>query len=199
MTTQKQVWNKIAPEWYEFKINPSEKVLKFLKNKNGKILDLGAGAGRHLKKIKNGKMYLTDFSAKMIELAKKRAREKEIQAEFVVSSITKLLFKNNFFDSAIAIAVFHCIKGKKRREKAVKELFRVLKPKAKALIAVWNKNSKKFKNAKKERYIKWRDKGERYYYLFDEEEVYSLFKKIGFKIISKYPPERNISFVIQKP
>jgi len=195
--SQKQVWNNIANEWYEFKINPSEKVLNFLKRKKGKILDLGSGAGRHLAQISNGKMYLVDFSEKMIKLAKERAKEKKIDAEFSVAEIGKLPFKNNFFDSAIAIAVFHCIKPKEQ-EKAVKELFRVLKPKAKALIAVWNKNSKKFRNAKKERYVKWRDKGERYYYLFDAREIYDLFKKVGFKVISKYNPERNIIFIVQK-
>jgi len=196
--TQKQVWNNIAEEWYEFKINPSDKVLKFLKGKKGKILDLGSGAGRHLIKIKNGKMYLTDFSKNMIKLAKERAKEKKIEAEFAVAEIGKLPFLDNFFDSAIAIAVFHCIKGEKRRERAVKELFRVMKPRAKALIAVWNKNSKKFRNLEKERYVKWRDKGERYYYLFDAAEIYNLFKKTGFKIVSKYAPERNIIFVVQK-
>jgi len=195
--SQKQVWNNIASEWYEFKINPSEKVLNFLKGKKGKILDLGSGAGRHLRKIPDGKIYLVDFSRSMIKLAKKRAKEKKIDAEFSVAEIGKLPFENNFFDSAIAIAVFHCIKPKEQ-EKAVKELFRVLKPKAKALIAVWNKNSKKFKNAKKERYVKWRDKGERYYYLFDAGEIYDLFKKVGFKVISKYNPERNIIFIVQK-
>ena len=195
--SQKQVWNNIASEWYEFKINPSEKVLNFLKRKKGKILDLGSGAGRHLRKIPDGKIYLVDFSRSMIKLAKKRAKEKKIDAEFSVAEIGKLPFENNFFDSAIAIAVFHCIKPKEQ-EKAVKELFRVLKPKAKALIAVWNKNSKKFKNAKKERYVKWRDKGERYYYLFDAGEIYDLFKKVGFKVISKYNPERNIIFIVQK-
>jgi len=196
--TQKQTWDNIAEEWYEFKINPSEKVLNFLKGKNGKILDLGGGAGRHLIKVKDGKMYLADFSGKMIKLAKKRAKEREIQAEFAVSEITKLPFPDNFFDSAIAIAVFHCIKGEKNREKAVKELFRVLKPKAKVLIAVWNKNSKRFRNAKKERYVKWRDKGERYYYLFDAKEIYDLFKDAGFKIVKKEIPERNIIFVVRK-
>jgi ubiquinone/menaquinone biosynthesis C-methylase UbiE len=196
--TQKQVWNNIASEWYKFKINPSKHVLDFLKGKKGNILDLGSGAGRHLIKIKDGKMYLADFSKKMIELAKRVAREKKIEAEFAVSNITKLPFPDNFFDSAIAIAVFHCIKGEKNREKAVKELFRVLKPKAKALIAVWNKNSKKFRNSKKERYVKWRNKGERYYYLFDKREIYDLFKRVGFKIISKKTPERNIIFVAEK-
>ena len=135
----------------------------------------------------------------MIELAKERAKEKSIDAEFYVANLTKLPFPDNFFDSAIAIAVFHCIEGKENREKATKELFRVMKPGAKAEIAVWNKNTRWFKNSKKERYVNWRDKGKRYYYLFDEEEAHDLFKKAGFKIASREEPGRMIIFVIRKP
>jgi ubiquinone/menaquinone biosynthesis C-methylase UbiE len=160
---------------------------------------LGSGAGRHLVKIKNGKMYLVDFSKKMIELAKKRAKEKSIDSEFKVANLTNLPFEDNFFDSAIAIAVFHCIKGEKNREKAAKELFRVLKPGAKAEIVVWNKDSMRFKNAGKEKLIKWRDKGARYYYLFEEKEAHDLFKKAGFKIFSREEPQRSIIFTVRKP
>lgn len=195
---QKQIWDNIAEEWYEFKNNPAEHVLDFLKDKKGNVLDLGSGAGRHLVKIKDGKMYLVDFSRKMIELAKKRAKEKEIEAEFKVADLKKLPFPDNFFDSSIAIAVFHCIKGENKREKAVKELFRVLKPGAKAEIGVWNKNTRWFRNSKKERCVKWRDKGERYYYLFDEKEIHDLFKRAGFKIVSKEEPMRMIIFIVQK-
>lgn len=196
---QRQVWNNIAEEWYEFKINPAEHVLDFLKDKKGNILDLGSGAGRHLIKIKNGKMYLVDFSKKMIELAKKRAKEKNIEAEFKVTDLKKLPFPNNFFDSAIAIAIFHCIKGENNREKAAKELFRVMKKGAKAEIVVWNKDSMRFKNAGKEKFIKWRDKGARYYYLFEKKEAYDLFKRVGFKIVSREEPMRTIIFIVKKP
>ena len=196
---QQKVWNNIAQEWYDFRTKSLEHTLEFLKGKTGNILDLGSGAGRNLINIKNGKMYLVDFSKEMIKLAKKRAKQKNIEAEFFVSKLIKLPFKDNFFDSAIVIASLHCIKGAKNREKTVKELFRVLKPGAKAEITVWNKNSKKFKNSPKERHVKWRDKGARYYYLFDEKEIHELFKKAGFKITSKEIPRRNIIFVVEKP
>ncbi len=195
---QKEVWNRIAEEWYEFKTSPAEHVLRFLKGKKGKILDLGSGAGRHLKKIRNGKMYLVDFSENMINLAKKKAEQKKIDAEFFVSDLAKLPFEDNFFDAAIFIAALHCIEGEKNRKKTVEELYRVLKPKAKAEIAVWNKNSKKFMKSAKERYVKWREKGERYYYLFDADEIYKLFEQAGFKITFKEEPTRNIVFEVQK-
>ena len=48
---QQKIWDNIAKEWFEFKTKPAEHTLQFLKNKKGKILDLGSGSGRHLKKI----------------------------------------------------------------------------------------------------------------------------------------------------
>jgi len=196
---QEKVWNNIAQEWYEFKTKPAQHTLEFLEKKTGNVLDLGSGAGRHLMKIKNGRMYLVDFSKQMIKFAKKRATQKNIDAEFYIAPLTKLPFQDNFFDSAIVISSLHCIKGKTNRKKTIKELFRVLKPGAEAEITVWNKNSKRFKNSPKERYVKWRDKGARYYYLFDEKEVHELFKQAGFKIKKRFEPRRSIIFIVKKP
>jgi|TARA_Y100000310_G_scaffold244826_1_gene249723 ubiquinone/menaquinone biosynthesis C-methylase UbiE len=199
MVSQKQVWDNIAEEWYEFKSEPSEYILDFLRKQKGNVLDLGGGAGRFLVNIKCGKMYLTDFSKEMVRLARKRAKEKNIKAEFVVASSDKLPFKDNFFDSAICASHLHCIKGAKARKKAIQELFRVLKKGAYAKITVWNKNIKRFKNSPKERYVKWRDKGQRYYYLYEPKEIYELFESIEFKITEKFTPDRNIAFIIKKP
>lgn len=197
--SQEKVWDNIAQEWYEFKTKPAEHTLEFLKGKTGKVLDLGSGAGRHLVKLKKGQMYLVDFSKEMIELAKKRAHDKKIKAEFFVSDLTKLPFENNYFDFAIAVASIHCVQGKENREKTVQELFRVLKPEGLAEIAVWNKDSKRFKNALKEKYVKWRDKGARYYYLYSKEEIYDLFKKVGFEIVEKEDPRAMVVFIVRKP
>jgi ubiquinone/menaquinone biosynthesis C-methylase UbiE len=195
---QQKIWNAIAPEWHEFKQIPSELSKNFLKKCSGKVLDLGSGSGRHLTKIKNGKMYLIDFSKEMLKLAKKKAQKKKITAEFIQADLTKLPFKDNFFDYAIIINSLHCLKPKEHK-KAIKELFRVMKPKSKILIGVWNFNSKRFnqKNGK-EKMIKWQDKGKRYYYLFEEKEVHKLFEKIGFKIISTHNSEMMINFIVKK-
>lgn len=195
---QQSIWNKIAPEWDEYKKIPAEHTINFLKKTSGKVLDLGSGSGRHLVKIKNGKMYLVDFSKEMLKLAEKRAEEKNIDAKFFVSDISKLLFKDNFFDYAICISALHCVKGEKNREKVVKELYRVLKKGGKAEIGVWNIKSKRFKNSPKEKYVGWTDKGKRYYYLYDEKEIHELFKKIGFKILSSHNSEMMINFVAGK-
>jgi len=198
--SQHQVWNAIAPEWHEFKVKDektNKNTIEFLSKQKGNVLDLGSGSGRYLQKVKDGKMYLVDFSEKMIELAKKKAKKEKIEAEFFISSMTKLPFEDNFFNAGIANSSFHCL-NPKEQILAVKELYRILKPRAKAEISVWNIESKRFKNSPKEKYIKWRDKGERYYYLFSPKEVYDLFEKAGFSIIEKQVPGIMISFVVEK-
>jgi ubiquinone/menaquinone biosynthesis C-methylase UbiE len=198
MKSQKQVWNNLAEEWFKLKNNPIKRVLEFLENQSGKILDFGSGAGRHMIKIKKGKMYLLDFSKEMINFAKQKAQKEKIPCELIISPLNKIPFKNNFFDSAIFTSSLHCIKGEKNREKIIKELWRVLKPNAKIIVTVYNKDSKQFKNSPKEKYIKWKNKEERYYYIFNEKEIHNLFEKIKFKIIKSWEPKRSIEFIAQK-
>ena len=74
-----------------------------------------------------------------------------------------------------------------------------MKKKGKAFIGVWNFHSKRFNKEKgKERLIGWTDKGKRYYYLFEEDEIHELFKSAGFKILSKHNSEMMIQFVVEK-
>jgi len=198
MDNQKQVWNNIAKEWHARKKIPSKLSKSFIKKTNGKVLDFGSGSGRHLSKIKNGEMYLVDFSKEMLKLAQKKAKIKKIRAKFEQGNLTKLKFENNFFDFGIAISTLHCLKPLQQK-KAIKELYRVLKPKGKILIGVWNFNSKRFNQKRgKEKLIGWTDKGKRYYYLFDEKEIHTHFKKVGFKIISSHNSEMMINFIVQK-
>lgn len=197
---QEQVWDNIAEEWHEFKKIPSQKSIEFLEQTSGKVLDLGSGSGRHLTKVKDMKPYLVDFSQNLLDLAKSKAKKLNIEAEFIKSDLSKLPSEDNFFDYAISISALHCLTPESSK-KAIKELYRVLKPKAQVFIGVWNEDSKRFKNKKnktKELSIGWRDKGKRYYYLFNEEEIHNLFKKTGFKIISTHNSEMMINFVATK-
>ena len=198
MENQKQVWENIAEEWHEFKKLPAESTIEFLKKQKGKILDFGSGSGRHLIKIKSGKMYLLDFSEGMIKLAKEKAKKENIDAEFAVSSMTKTNYENNFFDGAICISALHCL-NKSEQKKAIKEIYRILKPKAQIFVGVWNKDSKRLKRHKgKETLIKWNNKGQRYYYLFNEKEIHNLFEKQNFKILSTNNSEMMIRFICEK-
>jgi ubiquinone/menaquinone biosynthesis C-methylase UbiE len=197
---QIKVWNSIAPEWHEYKKHSSELAKEFLKAQKGKILDLGSGSGRHLIKSKDSIFYLSDFSSKMIELAKQKAKKLGMlrKTEFSVADMAELPYEDNFFDAALSISAIHCT-PKKQHKKIIKELYRVMKPKSKTLIGVWNKKSKRFRNPKSsEKLINWTDKGERYYYLFEEKEIRDLFTKAGFKIIKEQNSEMMIRFIAKK-
>ena len=198
---QEQVWDNIAQEWHKFKTSPSQCATEFIDNSKGKILDFGSGSGRNLLNIKNTKgkeIYLVDFSQKMLDFALERAKKLKLNINTTKASLKKAPFEDNFFDAAICVAAIHCMPEEKNREKALKELYRVLKKGAKADIEVWNKNSERFKKAPKQKFINWRDKGKRFYYLYEEQELKDLLTKIGFKIIENPPHKANIIFIVEK-
>ena len=197
---QQQVWEKIAKPWQKFRNKPFPIVIEFLKNKTGKILDLGCGSGRHFLKLKNLKIYGVDFSDEMLKLAEKHAKQKNLNIILKKAFSERLPFEDNFFDSAIFIATLHCIRTASARKKALQELFRVLKLKANALITVWSKNQKRVKNKPKECFIPWTVNGKkykRYTYIYDKEELEALLKKIGFRIVKSWE-DKNINVVVEK-
>lgn len=181
---QKEIWDKIADKWAEYREEPVGEVIDFLKNKKGNVLDLGCGNGRNLCPIK-GKIYGTDFSDSQLNYAVKKAVERGIDFEPVIADCCSLPFSDNFFDSAICISTIHCIDEEEKRKKAVEELQRVLKPGAEAMISVWNKEREISKGKKEEMlgFIAVDGKSyKRYYYYFSEEELIALLKSAGFNV-----------------
>ena len=201
MEDQQKLWDKIAKEWHEFKTSKRKKdqrVIDFLKKQKGQVLDLGSGSGRYMENIKDGKMHLVDISKQMLYLEKKEAKERGIKGEYVVSEINKIPFRDEFFDAAISISSLHCIKGEKKRKQVLQELYRTLKKGGEAIIAVWNKEAHRFKNAKKEKYVGWRDLGKRYYYLYHADELKEQLENVGFSIKKEMEHRLMILFLIKK-
>ncbi|HRZ85497.1 MAG TPA: methyltransferase domain-containing protein [Candidatus Paceibacterota bacterium] len=197
---QLKVWNKIAPKWSEYKKEPPGMVIDFLKNKKGNILDLGCGSGRNFVETK-GTIYGVDFSDEMIKLAEKKSKQDNIKTNLFVAKATKLPFKDNFFDSVICIALIHCMKYKFQRKKTIKELYRIMKPKAQMLITVWDKDARRFKKEKKKMKVSWNVNGKklyRNYYLYDYEEFKSELENVGFKITKHFDPCSNIILIVEK-
>lgn len=203
---QEATWDKISSKWNQYKTegfgNRTGLLKRFYTSKDKRVLDLGCGSGRNFIKIK-GVIYGVDFSQKMLDLAKKKAEKIEANVTLIKSQAYKLEFKDNYFDKALFIATLHCIDTKLKRKKAVKELFRVLKPRGKAIISVWNKDSKRWKNKPREKLVSWNvgdTKVWRYYYLFSPDELKELLQSVGFKIVKEsHHTARNFVIVIEKP
>ncbi len=144
------------------------------------ILDIGCGNGRNMK-YDNYNFYGVDNCLKFIELAK------QVSPNVYLSDMTSLPFEDNLFDAIISIASFHHLSNNIRREQCLSELYRVLKPGGKILLSIWSINqshNKKldnkftygdnivpFKNNKGENI------GNRYYYIFQLDEIYNLLTK----------------------
>jgi ubiquinone/menaquinone biosynthesis C-methylase UbiE len=201
--TQHEIWNTIAPIWKEYRKVPNDEVKEFIRGKSGNILDLGCGSGRNFGAInKESKLYAVDFSEEMIKFSKAKAERLKLNADISVSSATSLPFKDNMFDAAIFAAVLHCIDSIGDRLKALKELFRVLKPGAEALITVWSKNHERIKGKTKDQRIPWSVgdiKLQRYYYIYELDELASLLKEAGFNIVSLTEDSNIIMAIVKKP
>jgi ubiquinone/menaquinone biosynthesis C-methylase UbiE len=195
---QEKIWDVIAFPWKSFRNNPVKEVREFLKDKKGKLIDIGCGSGRNFIKNKDIEVYAVDFSKNMIKLAEEYSRKNKIHAKIFKADAWYLPFPANFFNIGIYISALHCIPHKIKRENSIQELYRVLKPGARALISVWDKEQEKFRNSKKNIILKWginqddgsRKEYSRYYYLYDRKEINELIEKY-FKIIRTYEYEER--------
>ena len=187
---QEKIWDNIAKPWKKYVVKQIPGVEKFLKNKKGKVIDLGCGSGRNMIPNKNIKYTGIDFSLKQLEQAKEYLKDNQMKAKLIKSEVSNLKeIKDNTFDCGLFIAALHCIETPEKRKKSLEELYRVLKPKAKALITVWDSEDKRFSHIKNKGdiYMAWREDNiphMRYYYLYKKQELKELIKSSRFKIIS---------------
>lgn len=212
----KEIFNTIAPSWYGFRHHTIfRKELTHLAEswRKGKLLNAGCGHGADFIPFKdNFDLYGIDFSAEMIKLAHKYTEKHNFKANLKVEDIRSLPFSDNYFDWAIAIASYHHLDGKEDREKALQELFRVLKPGGEAFLTVWNKWQSRFFLKGKDTLVPFHYKGKtylRYYHLFSYGEIENLVKQAGFTLLDSFAEHsysfpvkyfsRNICIHIKKP
>lgn len=115
--------NVISFGFQNFVKTDSIKMLNIKPHEN--ILDLCCGTGDLTKIIKNyyPKAFVTglDFSDKMIEIAK----NKVLNAKFIQADATNLPFPDNTFD---AVTMGFGLRNIQNAEKAIEEIYRVLRP-----------------------------------------------------------------------
>lgn len=115
----------------------SEKMLceRFI-SRDAAILELGAGAGRvSLALVREGyrEITVTDFAPPMVEIAQTIFEDSRLpentELRFAVEDATQLRFPQASFDAVIfAFNGLQMIPKKERREQAIREIFRVLRP-----------------------------------------------------------------------
>lgn len=197
MATNAAIFDEIAESWYRVhhwsRFNQELKELS-LRWKQGRLLNIGCAHGPDFLPFKEGfELWGLDISRQMIRLALKYAAKFHLQVNLTVADAVSLPYRDNSFDWAIAIAVYHNITGEKERLQALVELKRVLKPQGEAFITVWNRWQPQFWLRGKEVSMPWRLKGKvlyRYYYLFSYAELDKLLKQSGFTVL-RLSPEKS--------
>ena len=148
----------------------SEKLLidKYFKPKS-KTFDIGCGSGRTAIALAQSgyEVIGIDITPKMIETAKTIALSKNIDIDYVVGDATNLKFPENYFDGSIfANNGWVQIPGKENRQKALNEIYRVLKPGGYLILTAH------------QRYYS----GSYFFFWIKNWVKYYTLRKIGFKI-----------------
>lgn len=218
----KETYDNISKDWEEKRQYYWEPVVNFveqIQNKeNIKFLDLGCGGGRHLelaekKGIKKENCIGCDYSISQLETVKQKG------FQTIQSDLINLKIEDNSFDYIICIAAHHHLLNKEEQLQSLKEMKRILKENGKILLANWfpeneflNKQIQKgkFKFENEDQKINEKNKGivkvtytyenqkhNRYYYLFEEQELIEICEKAELKVTKKEYHKGNLYLTLE--
>ncbi len=136
------------------KINLVAKMTPLRELENLQILDVGCGTGRTAIKIakelrNNGHLYGIDIYSKFaisgndLETVQNNARIEQVKEKttFQFGSATEIPFEDNRFDLVDISSVLHELPKSGEQDKAVSELYQVLKPGGYLYLSEWNRTS----------------------------------------------------------
>lgn len=114
-------------------------VVGFEKYANKKVLEVGCGVGTDLSQFAEHGAVVTgiDLSEKSVVLAKKRFEIFGLKGDLKVGDAENLPFVDNQFDLVYSIGVLHHTPD---TQKAINEIYRVLKPGGQTIVMLYNKN-----------------------------------------------------------
>lgn len=155
---------------------------------NDKILDLGCGAGRHMKFLaENGfEAYGVDYSENGIKATKELLQNHNLKVDLKISSVDEIPYEDEKFDGLVCYGVLY-YNPKEIIEKAAKEMHRILKKGAKAYVVIRSTQDYRYENSEKiskyeviinekdEKKAAFKENGMKMYF-FDKDEVQRVFR-----------------------
>ncbi|KAL0126115.1 hypothetical protein PUN28_004915 [Cardiocondyla obscurior] len=134
-----KVYDEISHHFNETRNKRWPNVTKFLESleKGTLLLDVGCGNGKYLCGDQNVYKMGCDRSSGLMDICRKRGFE-VLQCDCLY-----LPYKDDSMDAAISIAVIHHLSTRERRQRAISEIIRVLRPTGRCLIYVWAMEQRK--------------------------------------------------------
>lgn len=194
------VYNKIGGHFDITRVNHWSWITEFVeKLPHGSfILDNGCGNGRNMM-YSNYRFQGVDSSQTFVDMC----IEKGLNCE--LGDMCSLPFKDNTFDAILSIAAFHHLATPERRIKALQEMLRVLKPNGRVIMSVWSitqpVKTRRVFTKYGDTIVPWKNPSgtyNRYYYIFQIDEICSLFKQVGLKTAQHYWDTGNEIFELIK-
>ncbi|MBL7936598.1 MAG: class I SAM-dependent methyltransferase [Bacteroidia bacterium] len=107
---------------------------------NSVVLDFGVGTATLSillkKEYSQVKLEGVDVDNKILEIAKQKIKEQDVDVELTQYDGIKLPYPDNYFDRVVTSLVFHHL-DREQKENSLKEIYRVLKPNGELHIADW--------------------------------------------------------------
>ena len=196
----KDVYEKISKHFSNTRAFTWSWVYEFITSldKGSLILDIGCGNGRNMNNqnynfigIDNCKGFLNICRTKGLDV--------------IESDMTKIPLSDNIFDHIICIASFHHLSSLDNRIQSLLEIKRLVKFGGKILLSVWSiKQPLKTRRIFREygdtivKYNKFGEIYDRYYYIFNIDEIKNLFNIVGLSIIKHFYDCGNEVFILTK-
>lgn len=133
-----QLWEDLRPSAEGYVSACRRKVLEFLPQSGERILDAGSGPIQYAEYLEYSegfaKRVCVDLSRRALDEARRKLGDR---GEYVLASLLELPFPEDHFDAAVTLHTIYHIEGD-QQERAVRELLRVLKPGARAVVVYSN-------------------------------------------------------------
>jgi ubiquinone/menaquinone biosynthesis C-methylase UbiE len=213
----RQTFEAIAEHFDKTRYKPWPETVEYVESlpKHSRILDIGCGNGRNsvLARREGHEVVGVDFSRNLLGIAVKKLARKLLAKEshFLAGDASLMPVKENSFDAALYIATLHHIPAAEDRLKSLMELRHCLKPEGTALISVWAIDQPKFEELLEKKsedpeyadiFLPWtRSDGkvfQRYYHLFEEDELKDLVTKSGLQTEKYFKSSDNYFARVKK-
>jgi SAM-dependent methyltransferase len=164
---------------------------------NSLVYDVGCGPGRNIRQGMIG----IDNCENFIKICKNKNKD------VILGDMTDLPLETNSGVGIICIAAFHHLNNPFDQLKALMEFKRILKPGSHIMISVWSinqshagKGNRKLTFHYGDNMVPWNSNGviyNRYYYIFEINEIKELFEKAELKLVDHFWNHGNEIYILE--